>query len=106
MLCEDGEVAIWVVDAGVVMIGHGDGECDIDVRSLGCQDETVDKGVVGVLVGAQEEASLGTAAGDHVVTTGNDLTRDGRAWVLGNGSKELRGKVPWVLGELPSHETV
>ena len=94
MLCEDGEVAIWVVDAGVVVIGHGDGECDIHVRSLGCQHEAVDEGVVGVLVWAQEEASLGTATGDHVVTTGHDLARERHAWVLGNAEKRLREKVP------------
>jgi hypothetical protein len=74
MLREDGKIAIRVVDAGVMMIRHGSGECDLDIRAHGGQHEAIDEGVVGVVVGAQEEAALGTAAGDQVVITWNDLT--------------------------------
>jgi len=94
MLGEDGEVAVGVVDACVVVVRHCDRKYDLYLRAIGGQGQAVDEGVVGVFVGAQEEAPLGTAAGDHVVATGNDLAREGHAWVLGNGSKKLRGKVP------------
>jgi hypothetical protein len=73
MLGEDGEVAVRVVDAGVMMIRHCDGKCDLHIRAYGGQSKAVNKGIIGVVVGAQEEAALGTAAGDHVVTTGDDL---------------------------------
>jgi hypothetical protein len=58
MLGEDGEIAIRVVDAGVVVIRHSDGKCDLDLRVHGGQSEAIDEGVVGVVVGAQEEATL------------------------------------------------
>jgi hypothetical protein len=54
--------------------------------------EAVGEGVVGVVVGAQEEAPLGTATGNHVVTTGHDLAREGYAWVLGKAERKLREK--------------
>jgi hypothetical protein len=73
MLGEDGEIAVRVVDAGVVMIRHGSRECDLDIRAHCGQRKAIDEGVVGVVVGAQEEAALGTAAGDQVVITGHDL---------------------------------
>jgi hypothetical protein len=73
MLSEDREIAIRVVDAGVMMIRHGDGKCDLDIRTYGGQSKAVDECVIGVVVGAQEEAPFRTAAGDHVVTTGHDL---------------------------------
>jgi hypothetical protein len=41
----------------------------------------------------REEAPLGTAAGNHVVTAGHDLARKRHAWVVGNRDKKLRGKV-------------
>jgi hypothetical protein len=73
---EDGKVSFWVVDAGVVVIGHRDGECDLDLGALGGHGEAVDECVVGVVVGAEEESPLGAAAGNHVVTTGHDLARE------------------------------
>jgi hypothetical protein len=51
-------------------------EGDRHLRALGRQNQTVDEGVVGVVIGAQEKATLGTATGNHVVTTGHDLTRE------------------------------
>ena len=78
-LGEDGEIAIRVVDAGVVVIGHRDGERDLDLGALGGHGEAVDECVVGVVVGAEEESPLGAAAGNHVVTTGHDLAREGHA---------------------------
>ena len=62
--------------AGVMMIGHCDGKCDLDIRAFGDQSKAVDEGVVGVVIGAQKGAPLGTTAGDHVVTTGHDLARE------------------------------
>jgi len=76
MLGEDREVAVRVVDSGVMMIGHSDGKCDLNIRAYGGQSKTIDKRVIGIVVGAQNEASFGTAAGDHVVTTGHDLARE------------------------------
>ena len=73
MLGEDREVAVRVVDAGVVMIRHGSGECDLHIRAHGGQRKAIDEGVVGIVVGAQEEAALGAAASDQVVITGHDL---------------------------------
>jgi hypothetical protein len=55
---EDGKIAVQVVDAGVVMIRHGSRECDLDICAHGGQREAIDEGVVGVVVGAQEEAAL------------------------------------------------
>jgi len=52
MLGEDREIAVRVVDACVVMVGHRDGEGNLDVRAFGGQGEAVDEGVVGVLIGA------------------------------------------------------
>ena len=73
MLGEDREVTVWVVDTGVMMIGHCDGKCDLDIRAYSGQSKAVDECAIGVVIGAQEKAPLGTAAGDHVVTTGHDL---------------------------------
>jgi hypothetical protein len=39
-------------------IRHRDSECDLDIRARGSQCETIEKGVVGVVVGAQEETLL------------------------------------------------
>jgi hypothetical protein len=94
MLGKDGKIAVRVMDAGVVVIRHSDGECDLDLRAHGSQCEAKDEGVVGVVVGAQEEASLGTAAGDHVVTAGHNLERDCHACDVGHGWKKLREKDP------------
>ena len=94
MLGEYREVAVGVVNACMVMVGHRGGECDVDIRAFGGQAEAVDECVVGVLVGAQKEASLGTAAGDHLVTTRYDLARECHARVLGPADKKLRLKVP------------
>ena len=58
MLGEDGEIAVRVVDTSVVMIRHGGGECDLDIRAHGGQREAIDEGVVGVVVGTQEETAL------------------------------------------------
>ena len=79
MLGEDREVAVRVMDAGVMVIGHCDRKCDLDIRTFGGQSKTVDEGVISVVIGAQEEAALGTATGDHVVTTGHDLARERHA---------------------------
>jgi hypothetical protein len=46
------------MDAGVMMIGHCDGKCDLDIRTYGGQSKAVNKGIIGVVVGAQEEAAL------------------------------------------------
>ena len=73
MLSEDSEVAVRIVDAGVMMIRHDGGKCDLDIRAHGGQRKAIDEGVVGVIVGAQEKAALGPAAGDQVVITGDDL---------------------------------
>ena len=89
MFGENWEIAIRIVDAGMVMVRHGDGKCDIDLCALGSQDEAVDEGVVGLFVGAQEESSLGASAGNHVVMAGHDLARKGHAWVFGNGSRKV-----------------
>jgi hypothetical protein len=94
MFSEDGEIAVRVVDAGVMMIGHCDGKCDLDIRAYGGQSKTVDECVIGVVVGAQEKAALGTAAGDHVVTTGHNLARECHTCGVGNAEKKLREKVP------------
>jgi hypothetical protein len=58
MFGEDGVIPVRVVDAGVVMIRHGSGECDLDIRAHGGQRKAIDEGVVGVVVGAQEETAL------------------------------------------------
>jgi hypothetical protein len=79
MLGEDGEVAVGVVDAGVVMVRHRGGKCDLDFRADGGQDETIGEGIIRIFVGAKEEAPLGTSAGDHVVTTWHDLARESHA---------------------------
>jgi hypothetical protein len=76
MLGEDREVAVWVVEAGMMVIRHSDGKDDLDIRAHGGQSKAVNECVVGVVIGTQEEAPLGTAAGDHVVTTGHDLTSE------------------------------
>jgi hypothetical protein len=47
-----------------------------------------------VVVGAQKEASLGTATGDHVVTTGHDLARECHTCDVGHAERKLREKVP------------
>ena len=94
ILGEDGEVAVRVVDASVVVVRHCDGERDLYLRVLGRQGQAVDEGVVGVLVGAQEEAPLGTATGDHVVTAGHDLAGDSHAWVLGNRRRSCMEEYP------------
>ena len=52
VLGEDGEIAVWVVDAGLVVVRHRDGERNLDFRASGGQGEAVDEGVVGVVVGA------------------------------------------------------
>ena len=88
------EVAIRVVDAGVMMIGHCNGKCDLDIRTFGGQCEAIDEGVVGVVIGAQKEAPLGTAAGDHVITTGHNLARERHASDVGHAERKLREKGP------------
>ena len=75
MLGEDGEVAIWIVDASVVMVRHRDRECDMNLGADRGQDQAVEEGVIRVSVGAQKEAPLGTTARNHVVTTWHDLAR-------------------------------
>jgi hypothetical protein len=58
MLSEDRKIAVRIVDARVVAIRHSDYACDLDIRAHGSQSQAIDEGVVGVVVGAQEEASL------------------------------------------------
>ena len=58
------------------------------------QSKAVNKGIIGVVVGAQEEAAFGTAAGDHVVTTGDDLAGECHTCDVGHAGRKLRKKVP------------
>ena len=61
--------------AAPIVIGHCDGKRDLDIRAYGGQAKTVDKRIIGIVIRALEAAPFGTAAGDHVVTTGHDLAR-------------------------------
>jgi hypothetical protein len=63
MLSEDRKIAVWVVDAGVMVIRHGDGEGNLDIRAHGGQSKAVDKCVIGIIIGAQEEAPFRTTPG-------------------------------------------
>jgi hypothetical protein len=56
-----------------MMVGHGAGQEDLDTMALRRLGETVEEGVVGLDVGAQQELSLRAAARDHVEPAGNDL---------------------------------
>jgi hypothetical protein len=56
-----------------MVIGHCDGKCDLDIRAQCGQPKAVDECVIGIVIGAQEEAALGTAAGNQVVISGDDL---------------------------------
>ena len=94
MLGEDGEVTVRVVDAGVVMVGHCDGKCDLDSRAFGGQPKAVDECAIDVVIGSQEEAPLGTTAGDHVVTTRYALARKYHACDVGHAKRKLREKGP------------
>jgi hypothetical protein len=40
------------------MIRHGSGECDLDICAHGGQRKAINEGIVGIVVGAQEEAAL------------------------------------------------
>ena len=79
MLGKDWEIAVRVVHAGVVVVGHRDDKEEVDLGATGGETETVGEGIVGFRVGTQEEASLGTTAGDHVIATGQDLAWEGHA---------------------------
>jgi hypothetical protein len=80
---EYGEVAFRVADAGVVVVRHRDGKRDINLGPLGGEAEAVKEGVVGFVVGAEEEAPLGAATSYHVVAVRENLPRKGHVWVLG-----------------------
>jgi hypothetical protein len=41
-----------------MVIRHGGGECDLDIRAHGGQRKTIYIGIIGIVVGAQEEAAL------------------------------------------------
>ena len=73
MFGKDGEVALGVVQPSVVVVGHSHDEEDFDLGSLCGEGEAIDKGVVGVVVGTQEETPLGTTARNHVVGTRKHL---------------------------------
>ena len=50
MLGENREVAVGVVDASVIVVGHGNDEEDIDLGAPGGKREAVSEGVVGFVV--------------------------------------------------------
>jgi hypothetical protein len=58
MLGEDREVAIRVVDASVMMIGHCDGKCDLDIRAYSGQSKAVDECAIGVIIGVLRRAPV------------------------------------------------
>jgi hypothetical protein len=89
VLEEAGEVAVGVVDACVIVVGHGDDEEDFDLGAPCGEGEAIDEGVVGVVIRSQEEAPLGTAAGDHVVGPWEYLAWKAHARVIGWGPEEL-----------------
>jgi hypothetical protein len=41
-----------VVDTGVMVIGHGSGECNLDIRAHGGRRKAIDEAIVGIVVGA------------------------------------------------------
>jgi hypothetical protein len=55
MLSETREVAVWVVDTGVMMIQHSGGECDLDIRAHGDRRQAANEGVVGIVVRRKEK---------------------------------------------------
>jgi hypothetical protein len=55
-----------VIDNGVVVIAHRARQQDVDLGAQRGGDQTVEEGVVGRGVGAEQELALGAAAGDQV----------------------------------------
>jgi hypothetical protein len=94
MLGEDWKIAGRVVDTGMVMVGHGDAECDLHLGAHGGQREAIDEGIVCVFVWAKKEAPLRTTARNHIITTGHNLARESHARDFGNAEKKLRNKMP------------
>jgi hypothetical protein len=62
-------------DDAMPVVRHGQEGDDLDVRPLCGEAQAVEEGIVRVQVRPQEEHALGTAAGDHVDASGNDLSR-------------------------------
>jgi len=60
VLDEPGDVAVGVVDDGVMVVGEPGGEDDLDAEALGGLGEAVLDGAVGVLVGTPGRTWRGT----------------------------------------------
>jgi hypothetical protein len=56
-----------------MVVRHGAWKENLDAEAQSSVGKAVDEGVVGLLVGAQQELPLRTAACDHVEPTWNDL---------------------------------
>jgi len=59
-------VTVRIVDARVVMVAHRDREKDLNAVACGRFRQTIDEGVVCLLVGPHQELPLRAPAGDHV----------------------------------------
>jgi hypothetical protein len=68
------KVAVPVDDDAMPVVGHGDERDDVDTRSLRREAKAVEEGVVGGLVGPEQEGSLGAAPCDEVGAARNDLS--------------------------------
>ena len=66
---------VGVENAGVMMVGGGVGEDDLNAESLGSHGEAVDKGVVGFAVRTEEKAAFRAATRDHVGAAGEGNLR-------------------------------
>src|SRR5438045_6995438 len=69
------QLPLHVDDTGMVMIRHSAREDDPDAVLLCGHSESIDEGVVGLRVRAEEEPPLGATTRDHVSLTGNDSSR-------------------------------
>src|SRR5438270_5983645 len=71
---------------GVVVVGHGTRQEDVDLAALRGLDQAIGERVVGLGIGSEQELTLRTPAGDHVELTREDLTRQHAAATIKNAA--------------------
>ena len=82
-----------VVDAGMVVIAHGDGPQDPDTGFLCGNGQTIEEGLIGLFGGPQEELSLGTSTAKEPDAALGDVTGHGHDKGFDQGREVLQKKV-------------
>ena len=93
MLDERIAVAVAVIEHGVVMIGLGDRQEDVDAVLLGGHTEAVRERVVGLVIGSEQELALRAATRWRAASTGLDP--------LAPAGVECAGVREWLVASTP-----